>query len=277
MRNGVQARAPATFEPRFRSGIPAKIEGVLAATTIAGVLAIFYLLVQMPGPLVVHVEDDRHEGVMNAKVVCSGPDGKQFNGLTDVFGEAKWPGLAKGSWKCEAVLPPKFHESTLVGYAIQYRPWLNHELPPKFHGGTLVGYATVVERKPAMWLARVERPARATVQVVRPEGQPRAAPAVRAVCAAVPGEDSPPTWEARAGLLDGRATLYLPHGRRCRIGLVRPELPAKEPGPVTDAKLACASEPCTAELRGGVGEDVTATLRPTEEQWSTVRPPPEPD
>ena len=114
MRNGVQARAPATFEPRFRSGIPAKIEGVLAATTIAGVLAIFYLLVQMPGPLVVHVEDDRHEGVMNAKVVCSGPDGKQFNGLTDVFGEAKWPGLAKGSWKCEAVLPPKFHESTLV-------------------------------------------------------------------------------------------------------------------------------------------------------------------
>ena len=31
MRNGVQARAPATFEPRFRSGVPAKIEGVLAA------------------------------------------------------------------------------------------------------------------------------------------------------------------------------------------------------------------------------------------------------
>jgi len=253
MRNGVQARAPATFEPRFRSGVPAKVEGLLAAATIAGVLAIFYLLVQMPGPLVVHVEDDTHQGIMNAKVVCSGPDGKQFNGLTDVFGEAKWPGLAKGSWKCEAVLPPKFHESTLVGYA------------------------TVIERKPAMWLARVERPARATVQVVRPEGQQRAAPAVRAVCAVAPGEDAPPTWEARAGLLDGRATLYLPHGRACRIGLVRPELPATEPGPVTEPKLACASEPCTPELRGGVGEELSATLRPSPQQWTAVRPPPEPD
>jgi hypothetical protein len=253
MRNGVQARAPASFEPRFRSGIPAKVEGAVAAVTIAGVLAIFYLLVQMPGPLVVHVEDDTHQGIMNAKVVCSGPDGKQFSGQTDVFGEAKWPGLAKGSWKCEAVLPPKFHESTLVGYA------------------------TVIERKPAMWLARVERPARATVQVVRPEGQPRAAPAVRAVCASVPGEEAPPTWESRAGLLDGRATLFLPHGRACRIGLVRPELSAKDAGPVTDAKLACASAPCTPELLGGVGQEITATLRPTAEQWSAVRPAPEPD
>jgi hypothetical protein len=253
MRNGIQARAPATFEPRFRSGIPAKVEGVLAAVTIAGVLAIFYLLVQMPGPLVVHVEDDTHEGIMNAKVVCSGPDGKQFNGLTDVFGEAKWPGLAKGSWKCEAVLPAKFHEAPLVGYA------------------------TVIERKPAMWLARVERPARATVQVVRPEGQPRAAPAVRAVCAAAPGEDAPPTWESRVGILDGRATLFLPHGRACRIGLVRPELGPKEAGPVTQTQLACASEPCTAELRGGVGQEVTATLKPSAKQWAAVRPAPEPD
>jgi hypothetical protein len=253
MRNGVQARAPATFEPRFRSGVPAKIEGVLAAVVIAGVLAIFYLLVQMPGPLVVHVEDDTHTGVMNAKVVCSGPDGKRFSGLSDVFGEAKWPGLAKGPWKCEAVLPPKFHT------------------------GTLEGYVTVIERKPAMWMARVERPARATVQVVRPEGQARAAPAVRAVCAIAPGEEAPPSWESRAGLLDGRATLFLPHGRACRIGLVRPELPAKEPGPVTDARLACASEPCTSELRGGVGEELSATLRPTAEQWAAIRPPPEPD
>ena len=253
MRNGVQARAPATFEPRFRSGIPAKVEGVLAAVTIAGVLAIFYLLVQMPGPLVVHVEDETHQGIMNAKVVCSGPDGKQFSGQTDVFGEAKWPGLAKGSWKCEAVLPPKFHQSTLVGYA------------------------TVIERKPAMWLARVERPARATVQVVRPEGQPRAAPAVRAVCASVPGDEAPPTWESRAGLLDGRAILFLPHGRACRIGLVRPELSAKDAGPVTDAKLACGSAPCTPELHVGVGQEISATLRPTSEQWSAVRPAPEPD
>ena len=184
MRNGVQARAPAAFEPRFRSGVPAKIEGALAAAVIAAVLAIFYwLLVKLPGPLVVHVEDDTHQGVMNAKVVCEGPDGKRFSGLTDVFGEAKWPGLAQGAWRCEA-LPP-----------------------PKFHTGTVVGYATVVPRKPAMWMARLERPATAVVQVVRPRGQPRAAPAIRALCQQVAGEDAPPTWEARAGLLDGRATL----------------------------------------------------------------------
>jgi hypothetical protein len=100
---------------------------------------------------------------------------------------------------------------------------------------------------------------------------------VRAVCAAVPGEEAAPTWESRAGLLDGRATLYLPHGRACRIGLVRPELGAQEAGPVTNAKLACASEPCTPELRGGVGAEVLATLRPTADQWMAVRPPPEPD
>jgi len=254
MRNGVQTRAPATFEPRFRSGVPAKVEGALAAAVIAAVLAIFYyLLVKLPGPLVVHVEDDTHQGVMNAKVVCDGPDGKRFSALTDVFGEAKWPGLAHGAWRCEA-LPP-----------------------PKFHTGTLVGYATVVPRKPAMWMARVERPAAAVVQVVRPRGEPRAAPAIRAVCEAVPGDDAPPTWEARAGLLDGRATLYLPHGRACRIGLTRPELPPGAPGPVTDARLACESGPCTPELRGGVGEELHVVLAPNPEQWQAARPPPEPE
>ena len=254
MRNGIQARAPATFEPRFRSGVPAKVEGALAAAVIAAVLAIFYyLLVKLPGPLVVHVEDDTHQGVMNAKVVCAGPDGKRFSGLTDVFGEAKWPGLAHGPWRCEALPPPKFHTATLVGYA------------------------TVVPRKPAMWMARVERPAQAVVQVVRPRGEPRAAPAVRAVCAAVQGEDAAPTWESRVGLLDGRATLYLPHGRACRIGLVRPELPPGEPGPVTEAKLACGSEPCTPEMRGGVGEELQVVLAPNAEQWQDVRPPAEAD
>ncbi|TMB04058.1 MAG: hypothetical protein E6J64_13450 [Deltaproteobacteria bacterium] len=254
MRNGVQARAPAAFEPRFRSGVPAKIEGALAAAVIAAVLAIFYwLLVKLPGPLVVHVEDDTHQGVMNAKVVCEGPDGKRFSGLTDVFGEAKWPGLAQGAWRCEA-LPP-----------------------PKFHTGTVVGYATVVPRKPAMWMARLERPATAVVQVVRPRGQPRAAPAIRALCRQVAGEDAPPTWEARAGLLDGRATLYLPHGRACRLGLVRPELPAGQPGPVAIAKLACDAGPCTPELRGGVGEELHVVLAPNPAQWEAARPPPEPD
>ena len=254
MRNGLQARAPATFEPRFRSGVPAKIEGILAATVIGAVLAIFYyLLVKLPGPLVVHVEDDTHQGIMNAKVVCDGPDGKRFSGLTDVFGEAKWPGLAHGAWRCQA-LPP-----------------------PKFHTGTMTGYATVVPRKPAMWIARVERPAQAIVQVVRPRGEPRSAPAVRTVCEAVPGEDAPPSWEARAGLLDGRATLYLPHGRACRIGLVRPELPPNAPGPVPDARLSCESGPCTPELRGGVGEELHVVLAPNPDQWQAVRPPPEND
>jgi hypothetical protein len=254
MRNGVQARSPGAFEPRFRSAVPARIEGAMAAAVIAAVLAIFYwLLVKLPGPLVVHVEDDTHQGVMNAKVMCEGPDGKRFSGLTDVFGEAKWPGLAQGAWRCEA-LPP-----------------------PKFHTGTLVGYATVVPRKPAMWMARLERPATAVVQVVRPRGEPRAAPAVRALCQQAPGEDAPPTWEARAGLLDGRATLYLPHGRACRVGLVRPELPPGQPGSVADAKLACDTGPCTPELRGGVGEELHITLAPNPAQWAAVRPPPEPD
>ncbi|MFL5311142.1 MAG: hypothetical protein ACJ79H_11875 [Myxococcales bacterium] len=254
MRNGVQARAPAAFEPRFGSGVPAKLEGALAAAVIAAVLAIFYwLLVKLPGPLVVHVEDDTHQGVMNAKVVCEGPDGKRFSGLTDVFGEAKWPGLAQGAWRCEALAPAKFHTATMVGYA------------------------TVVPRKPAMWMARLERPAAAVVQVVRPRGEPRAAPAVRALCQQAPGEDAPPTWEARAGLLDGRATLYLPHGRACRVGLVRPELPAAQPGPVADAKLACEAGPCTPELRGGVGEELQVVLAPSRAQWEAARPPPEPD
>jgi hypothetical protein len=254
MRDGVQARAPAAFEPRFRSGVPAKIEGALAAAVIAAVLAIFYwLLVKLPGPLVVHVEDDTHQGVMNAKVVCEGPDGKRFSGLTDVFGEAKWPGLAQGAWRCEA-LPP-----------------------PKFHTGTVVGYATVVPRKPAMWTTRVERPATAVVQVVRPRGEPRAAPAVRALCEQVPGEDAPPSWEARAGLLDGRATLYLPHGRACRVGLVRPELPAGRPGPVADPRLACGQGACTPELRGGVGEELQVVLAPSARQWQEARPPAEAD
>src|SRR5207245_3392842 len=195
------------LEPGFRSGVPAKIEGAMAAAVIAAVLAIFYwLLVKLPGPLVVHVEDDTHQGVMNAKVVCEGPDGKRFSGLTDVFGEAKWPGLAQGAWRCEA-LPP-----------------------PKFHTGTVVGHATVVPRKPAMWMARLERPATAVVQVVRPQGEPRAPPAVRALCQQAAGEDAPPPWEARPGLLAGRAPLYLPHGRACRVGLTRPELPPGQPG-----------------------------------------------
>ena len=106
------------------------------------------------------------------------------------------------------------------------------------------------------------------MQVVRPQGAPRAKVAVRAVC----GTDA---WEGRAGLLDGMATLFIPTGKACRVGLVRPELPAD--GPVPTTKLECASEPCTAEMIGGVGQALNAVLKPTAEQWATVRPSPEPE
>jgi len=251
--DGTQSRDVAQFEPRFRSSVPGRIEAAVVAAVFIAIGAISYLVVQIPGPLVVHLEDDRQQPILDAQVRCSGPDGRQFTGPTDVFGEAKWPGLAKGAWKCE-IWPPE-----------------------KFHSGRIEGYATVVPRKPAMWVARVERPASAVVQVARPEGQARAAPAVRAVCEKLTAEDSAPTWEARAGLLDGRATLFLPHGRSCRIGLVRPERAAGDPGPVTDAKLSCASEPCSPPLRGGVGEQLQLLLKPTSRQWEEVRPSPEPD
>ena len=119
-----------------------------------------------------------------------------------------------------------------------------------------------------MWTTVVERPARILVQVVRPQGQPRAKVAVRAVC----GSE---TWEARAGLVDGLATLFVPHGTACRAGLVRPELPGE--GPVTDARLECSAAPCTDEITAGVGETKSAVLKPTAEEWAAVRPPPEPD
>jgi hypothetical protein len=91
---------------------------------------------------------------------------------------------------------------------------------------------------------------------------------VRAVCGAE-------TWEARAGLIDGRATLFVPHGVPCRAGLVFPELPAD--GPSTQSKLDCAAQPCTDSITGGVGQELSATLTPSADQWAAVRPPPEPD
>src|SRR5882762_7324676 len=83
------------------------------------------------------------------------------------------------------------------------------------------------------------------------------------------------TWEGRAGLLDGLATLYAPHGKPCRVGLVRPELPGD--GPVTEARLQCAAAPCTGEMTAGVGQQIDVVLTPTPEQWAALRPPPEPD
>lgn len=248
MKNGIDRRH-ASFTPWFWSyRWAARIEAAIVACVFAGVVAIMGFLFLMPGPLVVHVQDDRREAIKGAKVRCTAPDGAQsFAGITDFFGEAKWPGLAKGAWKCE-VTPPD-----------------------RFHAGVETGFATVVARHPAMWIATVERPARIRVQLVRPQGAPRAAIAVRAVCAGSP----PATWEARTGLLDGRALLFVPHGRPCRIGMVGAELPAE--GPSTQAALSCAEEPCTGELTGGVGQELEATLHPTAAQWSAVRPPPEPD
>lgn len=248
MKNGLD-RQRATFTPWFWSyRWSARIEAVVVVCVFAGVIAIMAFLFKMPGPLVVHVQDDRREPIKNARVRCTSPDGAtSYAGITDVFGEAKWPGLAKGPWKCEVTAPDRFHAAVNVGYA------------------------TVVPRHPAMWITSFERPARILVQVVRPEGAPRAAVAVRAVCGGTP----PATWEGRAGLLDGRAQLFVPAGRACRAGLVRAELPGD--GPVTQARLDCAAQPCTGELTAGVGQALDAVLRPTLGQWSAIRPPAEPE
>lgn len=245
-RNGVDKRRPQGFTPWFWSGrAAAKLEAAIVVLVFAGVFAIMGYLFQMPGPLVVHVQDDLKEPIKEARVRCVSPDGKTtFVGQTDVFGEAKWPGLEKGAWRCEVTAPARFHA------------------PPE------TGFATVVARHPAMWTTSIERPARLVVEVVRPEGAPRAPVAVRAVC----GGD---TWEGRAGLLNGRATLYLPPGRPCRAGLVRPELPFD--GPVAQPVLECGTQPCTRELTGGVGQELAATLRPSAGQWAAARPPPEPE
>lgn len=245
MKNGV-GRQHAGFTPWFWSyRLAQKLEAVVVVCVIAGVVAILALLFRMPGPLVVHVQDDRKEAIPGARVRCTSPDGQtSYAGTSDVFGEAKWPGLAKGPWKCEVTPPPRFFA------AVQS------------------AFVTVVPRKPAMWTTVVERPARMVVQVVRPQGAPRAKVAVRAVCG---GE----AWEGRAGLLDGLATLYIPSGKPCRAGLVRPELPGD--GPVANATLACSSGACTEEMIGRVGEQLSAVLRPTAAQWAEVRPPPEPE
>lgn len=246
--NGEEDRNRAQFTPWFWSGrLQAKIEAALVIAVFAGVLAIMVILVQMPGALVVHVRDDKLEPIKGARVTCRSPDGAtSYAGMTDVFGEAKWPGLTKGPWTCE-VTPPD-----------------------RYHGGQELGIATVVSRYPAMWTATFERPGRINVQVTRPPGAPRAAVAVRALC----GDES---WEARAGLLDGRALLFVPHGKECRIGMARPELPASQPGPLPKPELDCTAQPCRGGISAGVGEEVSVALSPTPQQWEAARPPPEPD
>ena len=236
----------ATFTPWFWSyRLAARLEALVVICVFAGVLVIMGILFQQPGPLVVHLSDDAHVPVKNARVRCTSPDGAtSYAGLTDVFGEAKWPGLTKGPWKCEVTAPALFHAATEIGYA------------------------TVAARHPAVWNTMVERPARIAVEVTRPNGAPRAAIAVRAVCG---GE----TWEARAGLLDGRAMLYVPHGQVCRVGLVRAELAGN--GPVTSTQLDCDRQPCKDGLNGGVNQELSVKFAPSAEQWEAIRPPAEPD
>ena len=58
MKNGVD-RNRATFTPWFWSyRWAARIEAVIVACVFAGVVFIMGFLFQMPGPLVVHVDDD---------------------------------------------------------------------------------------------------------------------------------------------------------------------------------------------------------------------------
>ena len=257
-RNGVPRTE--ALEPRRRASafslrlggdrIPGKIEAAVAAAVICAVFGVAWLIVEMPGPLVVQVRDDADNPVVSALVACESPSGEQtFHGVTDVFGEAKWPGLKKGPWRCEVNPPLRYHAQAQRGSAV------------------------VEARRPATWRAQFERPARVIVRVKRPSGQPRAAVAVRAVCEGDPVE----SWEARAGVLDENAILWLPHGRTCRAGLVRAELPLREPGPVTKSVLDCEHEPCTGPLLGGVGADLADELDPTAAQWEAVRPEPEPE
>ena len=245
MKNGVDRRR-GSFTPWFWSyRWAARLEAAVVICVFAGVLVIMGYLFLMPGPLVVHVQDDRREAIKNARVRCTSPDGAQsFSGMTDVFGEAKWPGVAKGAWKCE-VTPPE-----------------------SFHGGVLTGFATVAARHPATWVTTVERPGRIAVQIVRPEGAARAKIAVRAAC-------DGGAWEARAGLFDSRALLFVPHGASCRVGLVRPELPFD--GPPTQHALDCENEPCSGAVSAGVGQSASVVFQPTRAQWDAVRPSPEPD
>jgi len=114
--NGAGAGAPQSFEPHFASRVPGWLEGAVVAVVFALIVAILWLVAQNPGPLLVQVQDDAKGPVIDARVRCTGPDQKEFIGLTDVFGEAKWPGLAKGAWKCEVWPPAQFHAGRIGRY-----------------------------------------------------------------------------------------------------------------------------------------------------------------
>jgi hypothetical protein len=243
-----------SFAARMSNPLPGTIEAVLAVTIIVGIFVVALLVFRVPGPLVVQVEDDLRHPVMGARVKCTGPERTGlFTGITDVFGEAKWPGLQKGPWQCEAVPPDLFHGETLFG-------------------ATVVG-----DRAPAIVRLRVERSVHLTVEVLRPKGAVRAAMAVRAVCEATAGGAQAVAWEARTAVLGGAAVLWIPHGRKCRAGLVHPELGARKAGLSPRVTLECEKLPCSGDLEAGVGGHVEAQLKPDERQWTDARPAFEPD
>src|SRR2546422_246980 len=76
MKNGV-GRQHAGFTPWFWSyRLAAKLEALVVVAVFAGVIAILALLWRMPGPLVVHFQDDKKETIQGARGTCSSLDKK---------------------------------------------------------------------------------------------------------------------------------------------------------------------------------------------------------
>jgi hypothetical protein len=227
----------------------ARLEALVAVPVLVGVVVVTITVWRTPGPLVVQAQDDHGQPLMGATVRCTGPGGaRSFDGITDVFGETKWPGLDKGPWTCVA------------------------NPPDRFHGAPQRGSAVVVSRVPAIVRVRFPRPVRLGVEVKRPEGQHRAEMAVRAVCAAT-SSTSAVAWEARTSLLGGAAILWVPAGRACRAGIVHAALPAERAAGLSPKlELECDRQPCAAEPSLPAGTSLDLSFAPSAEQWAEARP-----
>jgi len=254
-RNGVEPpRRRRAFPLRLVSSeLPGRIELGIASVVLAAVFGVAFLIFNMPGPLVIEAHDDTGLPVMGARVTCTDALGKkEYSGITDVFGETKWPGLEKGMWSCRA-LPPD-----------------------RFQGGEEDGSAQVRSRTPATVRVRFDRPLHLDVTVKRPHGSPRAKMAVRAICPATQTA-AEAAWESRASAISGNAVLWLPFGRACRAGLVAPSLAADRAGLVEHAPLDCDKLPCSPVFSAPSGGSIDVTLEPTAAQWDLVRPPLDPE
>ncbi len=247
-------RSRHAFPRRLASSeTPGRVEFAIAMVVLCAVFGVAFLIFNLPGPLVVQVRDDSGLPVMGARVSCQDEKGaREFHGITNLFGEAKWPGLEKGMWYCRA------------------KP------PDRFHGAEQDGSAQVRARSPATVIIRFNRPVHVNATVKRPRGAPRARMAVRALCPATQtGAEA--AWEARAAVISGDAVLWIPFGRECRLGLVQPSLPDGRSGLVEHATLDCAQSLCSAPLSGPSGASIDVVLEPTPAQWEAARPPPEPE